>query len=80
MSVLGIVIGLGYLTLNNVTALVDDKYQIRMCVYILVVILFILHKLYLVAYRIKSPWYDPQFLPPDYYQRGSLMKDQGNNI
>lgn len=42
MSVLGVIIGLSYLCLNNITALVEDKYQVRMCVYILVVFLFIL--------------------------------------
>ena len=75
MSILGVVIGMSYLSLNKVTQFLDDKQQIRMFVYIIIACIFIMQKLYLVAYRIKSPWYDPSFMPPDYYQRGSLAKD-----
>ena len=80
MSVLSVVIGLSYLALTKVTSFAADKYQVRWAVYGMVIIIYILQKVYIICYRFKSPWYDPGFLPPDYYQRGSLMKDQGNNI
>ena len=36
--------------------------------------------LYLVCYRIKTPWYSNDFWPPQEYQRGPITRDQGNNI
>jgi len=80
MSVMGTIIGLLFLSLNNVEKFSDNKYQQRMYVYILIFVLFVLQQIYLACYRIKSPWYNPSFAPPDYYTTGSLMKDQGNNI
>lgn len=80
MSVLATLIGLAYLFLNNVTYWFDDKYQVRVAVYSIVALIWIAQQLYVVGYRIKSPWYNPTFAPPDYYLTGSLMADQGNNI
>ena len=41
---------------------------------------FIGTALYLVCYRIKTPWYSNDFWPPQEYQRGPITRDQGNNI
>jgi len=49
-------------------------------VLVCVLSLFILQRMLVAVYKIKSPWYNPMFMPPDYYQTGSLLKDQGNNI
>jgi len=80
ISVLVTVIGLVYLYLVNVDKWIKERGSVRIAVLICLVILFILQQMLLVAYRIKSPWYNPTFAPPDYYQRGSLLQDQGNNI
>lgn len=80
MSILATFIGLAYLALNNVTRFTDDKYYIRVTVYGLCACIWIAQQLYLIGYRIKSPWYNPGFMPPDYYQKGSILMDQGNNI
>jgi len=80
MSILATVIAMTYLLLILASKWFRQKYAQRACIYIMVLVLFALHELYLHGYRFKYPWYSPQFLPPDYYQRGSLMKDQGNNI
>ena len=75
MSVMATIIGLLFLFLNNVDAFSDDKYQQRITVYFILFSLFILQQIYIACYRIKSPWYNPSFSPPDYYTTGSLLKD-----
>ena len=35
---------------------------------------------YVFFYRLKAPWYENKFWPPEHYTRGPLMRDQGNNI
>jgi hypothetical protein len=47
---------------------------------VIIFALWVLQQMLVSAYRIKSPWYNPHFMPPDYYQTGSLLKDQGNSI
>jgi hypothetical protein len=79
-SCLFTIIGLCYLYLANVDRLVASKNQQRVAVIVMIVTLFILQKILLSIYKIKSPWYNPGFAPPDYYLRGSLARDQGNNI
>ena len=80
VSVLVTIIGLTYLYMNNVEHMIKTKTEIRMAVLICLGSLFVMQQLLLVAYRIKSPWYHPGFMPPSYYQTGSLLQDQGNNI
>lgn len=80
MSTLATIISMTYLLLILSSKWFRQKYAQRLSIYVLVAVLYALHELYLHGYRFKYPWYSPQFLPPDYYQRGSLMKDQGNNI
>ena len=75
MSVLATFIGLTYLFLNNAERFFEDKTNLRMAIYGSIVLILIAQKLYVVGYRIKSPWYNPEFSPPDYYQRGSLASD-----
>lgn len=36
--------------------------------------------LFLLCYKIKTPWYATGFLPPLGYRRGPLSNDQGTNI
>lgn len=35
---------------------------------------------YLMCYKIKTPWYNTNFYPPNDYIRGPYQRDQGNNI
>ena len=80
VSVLSTCIGLTYLFLNKIREVFNDKSKLRIAVFVSVAAIWIMQQLLLMAYRIKSPWYNPTFDPPDYYQRGSLLADQGNNI
>jgi hypothetical protein len=79
-STLMCLIGLGYLYLSKVTELNDSKHKVRIAVVVCLFTLYVLHYCLTSMYIIKSPWYNPGFLPPDYYQRGSLWNDQGNTI
>ena len=80
ISVLVTVIGLVYLYMNNIDKLHQGKGNQRIAIFVCIISLYILQSFLVSAYKIKSPWYNPGFLPPNYYQRGSLLKDQGNNI
>jgi len=80
VSTLVTIIGLTYLYMNNVEKFHGTKNEARVAIIVCLASLFICQQLLLVSYRIKSPWYRPGFLPPSYYQTGSLLADQGNNI
>lgn len=79
-SLLMTIIGLIYTYLGNINRFVNDKNQMRVQIILILLSLFLLQKIFLMIYRLKSPWYNPGFWPPDYYQTGSLASDQGNNI
>lgn len=81
-STLITVIGLVYLYMSRINkgGENDNAYFVRVKVIVSLAILFALQKTLLYIYRIKSSWYDPGFWPPEYYTRGSLWSDQGNNI
>ena len=79
-STLMCAIGLVYLYLSKVTEFNDSKHKVRVAVAVSLFTLYVLHYCLTEMYKIKSPWYNPTFLPPDYYQKGSLWSDQGNTI
>jgi hypothetical protein len=79
-SVFFTTIGLVYLYLTKIPSLVPDKHQQRITIVLTLLSLFILQKVFMIIYRFKSPWYNPTFAPPSYYQQGPLASDQGNNI
>jgi len=47
----------------------------RFIIYACLMTIYVFQKLLVVAYQKKSEWYNPVFLPPDYYGKGSLMED-----
>ena len=80
ISVLVTLIGFCFLYLNHVDKFAADKSQQRVLTVCTLIGIYLMFQMLLVFYRIKSPWYNPMFMPPDYYQKGSLLQDQGNNI
>lgn len=79
-SFLFTIIGLAYLYLSKVNETVEGRHNQRIAVIVGLIVLHILQKCLMVVYRFKSPWYNPTFLPPSYYTRGSLAMDQGNTV
>ena len=73
-------IGLTYLYLARVAKNHKNKGEMRYIVIGLLVTLYVAQLLLVMCYRTKSEWYNPTFLPPGYYQKGSLLQDQGNVI
>ena len=69
-----------YLVLNNIEKAIEDKSTQSFAVTGVLMALYLLQMIYVAIYRFKSPWYNPVFSPPDYYQRGTFLEDQGNNI
>lgn len=51
----------------------DSKTSYRWAVLVSLLVIIVAQQLLLACYRIKSPWYYPTFLPPGYYQKGSLL-------
>jgi len=80
ISILVTCIGLGYLYLTKIQDTCEDKQQMRVLVFMTLATLFFGQQFLIMAYRLKSPWYNPTFFPPHYYNTGSLLADQGNNI
>ena len=79
-SVLFTVIGLSYLYLSKIHCNVNEKHQQRIQIVVCLLCIYILQKVLIGVYKLKSPWYNPTFSPPDYYTTGPLARDQGNNI
>ena len=75
VSTLTTAIGLTMLYMNTVDLRLKDKHEMRMHIMTCLFAIFVGIQLLLVFYRIKQPWYNPGFFPPDYYTRGSVMSD-----
>lgn len=59
--------------------LFDQRFRKPMLI-LCIVLAYLGVELFLMCYRIKSPWYNSHFLPPSSYRRGPLARDQGTNI
>ena len=53
----------------------ENKSSYRTAALVSMVVIVFAQQLLMACYRIKSPWYYPTFLPPAYYQKGSLLQD-----
>ena len=51
------------------------KFNQRCIIYGIVMNLWIGQQMLVAAYKKKSSWYNPTFMPPDYYSTGSIMND-----
>ena len=80
VSVLCSFIGLAYLYLSRVAKNHNKKSEMRYIVLGLLVLLYVSQMALVFCYRTKSEWYNPSFMPPGYYQKGSFLQDQGNII
>jgi hypothetical protein len=52
----------------------------RVALLVLILLGYFLLQIYLLCYKIKTPWYTTNFYPPGDYIKGPVMRDQGNNI
>lgn len=81
VSVLCLLASLSFLFFTRLDSLLRLKGETRgivLCVLLLLGYLFV--QVFLLCYRIKTPWYNTSFLPPQDYMRGPLARDQGTNI
>jgi hypothetical protein len=60
-------IGLSYLFLSKIGGRDLPKEKMRIYVIVSIMTIYILQSFLLSIYRIKAPWYNPTFDPPDYY-------------
>ncbi len=64
--------------MDKIVSLKGESRNIAFCV--LLLLGYVLVQLFLLCYRIKTPWYNTSFMPPQDYVRGPLARDQGTNI
>ena len=64
----------------NVDKFADGPVQRRLATLVGLIASYCLIQAYIFIYQLKTPWYNPKFFPPQDYVRGSIMRDQGNNI
>lgn len=67
-----------FVRLDKLVSLKGESRGVALCVMLLAG--YVLVHLFLLCYRIKTPWYNTSFMPPQDYVRGPLARDQGTNI
>lgn len=67
--------GLGIVALNLIKSFTPNRIRLFGTA-ILIAVIYAGFTIFSV-YKMKARWYGPGFYPPDYYTRGSLIKDQG---
>ena len=80
VSSIAIATSISFLFMSKVDTLFDKPLHRRMAILISVFIGFMGVQLYVMCYRIKTPWYSNNFLPPNTFTKGPIHRDQGNNI
>ena len=80
MSSLALLISGSILFLIKVDAFFEKKLSKRIAIGVGVLSVFFFLQIYLMCYRIKTPWYQTNFWPPSNFLRGPIGRDQGNNI
>lgn len=78
-SMLMILIGGTMVGFVYMSKMQDSLKKEAICMTLIVVIFFLITLLNL-AFQLKSPHYNPSFWPPEHYQTGPLMFDQGTVI
>ena len=59
----------------KVDSIWTDKTNRRIAMLVGMAGAFFLIQMYVFCYRIKTPWYSNNFLPPDKYTKGPIMRD-----
>ena len=79
-SALASVISLVFLLLAHADRMGKTPSEMRILVLFGIFGGFCLLHLFKHIYKLKTPWYENNFMPPAEYLRGPIMRDQGNNI
>ena len=80
MSGIAIATSVAFLFMSKVDTIFEKPLHRRLAILGSVFIAFMGVQLYVMCYRIKTPWYSNNFLPPQGFTRGPIHRDQGNNI
>ena len=80
MSFLAIMVSAGFLFMIKVERFADTGLRKRVAIGIAIIVTFLTIQTYIQCYKIKTPWYYNNFMPPSNFMRGPIMRDQGNNI
>ena len=79
-SAIALLVSACFLLLAKADALTESQNSRRVILFASIVGCSIGIYTYLYCYKIKTPWYQNNFMPPEGYMRGPIMRDQGNNI
>ena len=80
VSMLCALISLSFYFIYSVDKFAESPVQRRFFTLLGLGVAYIFINAYIEIYKLKTPWYGPRFFPPSDYVRGSIMRDQGNNI
>jgi len=80
VSLIAIVVSAIFLFLSKVDVIFTKALHRRVAILAAIFCAFSGIQMYVACYRIKTPWYVNNFLPPAGFTRGPIMRDQGNNI
>ena len=79
-SGLALIISASFLMMIKANSWFESVMHRRIAIIISIFVCFIGMVIYVSVYKIKTPWYQTNFWPPESYLKGPLMRDQGNNI
>ena len=80
VSLLAIGVSATFLFLSKVDVIFEKTLHRRVAILACIFVAFFGIQMYVMCYRIKTPWYQNNFYPPEGFTRGPIMRDQGNNI
>jgi hypothetical protein len=72
-----VVFSLTFALFIKLPKLIQNKCILRIVMLVIFFVIFILHAIFMDIIKIKMPWYNPQFNPPEYYMTGWILEDQG---
>ena len=55
--------------------LIENRCLLRIACLFVGFAIFIMHAVFMDIIKIKMPWYNPKFEPPDEYMRGWILED-----
>lgn len=79
-SFLAFTISMAFLFMIKGDRFFETNNSKRIAMFVAVVVLFSAVQVYILCYKIKTPWYSNNFWPPENFLKGPIMRDQGNNI
>lgn len=80
VSAISVLVGCAFIAIVKIPIWFKSRNAMRLAMVFGCLFAFMAMNAYVACYRIKSPWYSNNFLPPKSFTKGPMWRDQGNNI